>query len=258
MSGARIVAGDFDADRLKISALKRKILRVRKDKEFKERQFQIDQRRVPKQISRTRFILDFSIGQVVKHWIVRETQKQIEIDLQPFYKVVGDRSEKEIDRALMEFFTTGVVGTLVRANQHLIEINPNRKKVFMGTVRKLHDLLFLGRELDKLADEIAKTEAERNRLIDNLSNQTSAVYVQGVILPNIDLQFVLPDVAWSDEGEAAIGMQTPKLVLQRGADPYKWEVQLVDINDRASVRSINPEDLEGVAFRVNEGWVDWT
>jgi len=125
ISGAKITVGNFDAEKRNLATSWQELQRLRKSNEYNKRQYSMEQKRVPRQIDKTRFKLDYSIGNVVRHWVVQQTSKQIEINLTPLYNVLGGKSEKEIDLGLKEFFTAGIVATLMRANQHLIDVNQN-------------------------------------------------------------------------------------------------------------------------------------
>ncbi len=249
---ARIVAGELDLGKRKIEERKQNLAKAQREREFIEQQLRIEERRVDKLLKVTRVVLDFSIGQ-----IVQRKRNRVKVDLRPFYKVVGEKTEEEIDRALLEFFAKAVVGLLTKANRGYIGGSPNRQKVFRSVVRSLHDLFFLTRKSDRQSNQIAPGEAELNALIDALSNQTSAVYVRGAVLPDIDLQFVLPDVEWLEEGEVSIGMQTARLTLRPGADADQREVIRLDTSGEDTVLSPNPEELQGISIRVHEGRVVW-
>ncbi len=222
------------------------------DVAFTQRQLGIDEKRMERQLRRTSFDFDFNIRQ-----IVRRLDNRVQIDLQPFYRIMDDKTEADIDSALLEFFARGIVGLLTKRNRHLIMENPNRHKVFMNVIKSLHDLLFLTRKFDKQSSLRAKAEADLNRLIDALNSQSSAVHVRGAVLPDLDLDFALPDMAWLKDGDLSIERQTARLTVRGGATDNHREVTQVDIGGEAAVLHPNPEELQGISIRIHEGRPVW-
>ena len=250
LTDARIVAGEFDSEKRKIEELKQKIHRAQQEGKFVEQRLKLDQKRMHKQLSTTRFTLDFNIGQ-----IIQRRRNQIRIDLRPFYRVVGEKTDDEIDRALLEFFAKAVVGLMTRTNRHLLRENQNRQKVFKGVIKSLHDLFFLTRKFDNHAHRMAGDEAELNKRIDALSSQTGVVHVQGAVLPGVDLHFVLPDVERLEDGEISIGTWIARLRVRHGADANQRKIVQIDTNGEDSVLNLSPEELQGISIRLHNGQI---
>ncbi len=80
--------------------------------------------------------------------ILNPTSKQLEVDLQPFYKALGDRSEAETDKALQEFYLRGVVGVLTRNNKGYMAQNPSRHKIFLKMIEEFRGHLVVVRRED--------------------------------------------------------------------------------------------------------------
>ena len=181
ISGAKITVGNFEAEKRNLAICWQELQRLRKSNEYNERQYLIEQKRVPRQIGKTRFKLDYSIGNVVRHWVVQQTSKQIDINLAPLYRVLAGKSEKEIDLGLKEFFTAGIVTTLMRANQHLIDVNQNRQMVFMGAIQHLQELFWLARTIDKQKVGIAQEERRFNVLVEETEAFSAQLLTRGPV-----------------------------------------------------------------------------
>ena len=254
LSNARIEVGEFDSENRKIEEAKQKILQTKQEGELIERQLRRDEKSMHKKFSSTHFDLNFSAGGIIEHM-----RSGIVINLQRFYKVVGERSDKEIDQALLEFFAKSVVGFLVRSNHRILKTSKGRQKAFKNVIRSLHDLFFLTREFDKQSSRIAQCEAGIDNLIDALSSQTSPVYVRGAMTPGIDLSFVLPEIErLEDEDEKVfIGRGTVKLTARPGKDAHLCEVTCSDTGGQDTVSNPGSEELQGILIQVHEGRAVW-
>ena len=258
ISGAKISVGSFENEKRELATCWQELQRLLKSYEYNERQYAIDQRRVPKQIGRTRFKLDYSIGQVVQHWVVQQTNKQIEIDLKPLYEVLKGKSEAEVDIALKEFFAAGIMATLVRENQHLIEVNPNRRKVFMGAIQHLQGLFSLARTIDKQKVGFEQGERRLATLVDSVGDFTSDLYTRGPILPDVDIEFRLPVVSHQPDGRAAIEEERASFSLRVGRVTTSWSVEQTSTRGEVRNRESTPEELQATRFSVELGWLEVT
>ena len=252
LTDTRVVVGGFTQDKRRIEALRRNMRQTVGSRESIERQLEIDGKRMGKRLETASFAIDFSVGD-----ITQESRNRVHIDLEPLYKIIGEKVEENVDHALQEFFTKGVVGLLATRNKHHIVGNPNRQKVFMGLIKNLRGLFLLRRERDKQSDLLSKAEDDLNKLMDALKSRTSAVHVLGEVLPDVDLGFVLPDVELLKDGEISIGMHTARLTLRAGEDADHWEVGRVDVGGDESVLSQEAEKWQGVSIWLKEGKVTW-
>ena len=240
VSGAKITVGDFEAERRSVAACWQELQRLRKRNEYNERQYAIDQKRVPREMGRTRFKLDYGIGKVVHHYVVQQTNKQIEINLSPLYDVVEGKSEKEVDLALKEFFTAGVMATLIRANQHLIEVNENRRKVFMGTIHHLQELFWLARTIDKEKVWIEQGESRLEELVDGISDLSAELYTQGPILPQVEVEFGHPVINREPDGKPMIKRDQALYSLRAGREAAAWSVEQTSTQGEVRNRELTP------------------
>lgn len=250
LTNARIVIGEFEPERQAILELRQEIRQVEQRTEYTRRQLALEQKRVHRQFVATQFSLDFSAGQ-----ILHQRRNQVVIDLRPFYKVVGDRNEAEIDQTLRGFFAKAVVGLLTRTNRHLIRQNPNRQKIFKSVIRDLHDLVFLTRDCDKQSSTLSDDESRLEELMDALNDQMRPAYVRGTVVPDVDMQFVLPHAARAEDGGVEINMETAKLSIRPGEGSDERDVTDTDTFGEESVETAPDEDLRGLLVRVCDGRV---
>ncbi len=249
---ARIVSGEMGRKVEEIQRLRHKLTQAGKEQGFIEQQVKLDQKRMDKLFQATRVSFDFNIGQIIKR-----SSNRLEVDLHPFYKVVGEKSEEEIDRALLEFFARAVVGLMTRVNRNFIMGGSNNRKIFTTVVRKLHDLTFLTRKLDKQMGKIRRDEAELKRMVEALSGRRSTVSVRGAVLSDAELRFVLPEVTYGDDGEISIAHRTTELILRKGAGADQREVVRIDAGGEDVVEVFSPGELEDIQFQVEDETIVW-
>jgi len=252
LADSRIVVGEFSGEKQGIEELKQRIRQLEHDRRSVEQQLRIDEKRMGRQLQTASFGLDVSAGH-----LVRQSDNLVQIDLQSLYKIIGEKSEQDVDRALLEFFSKAVVGVLVRNNRHHIVNNPNRQRIFFGTVKSLRNLFLLTHRRDRQSDLISKAEARLDRLIDALNTQVCAVHVRGEMLPEVHMRFLLPDVARFQDGEVSVGMQTAELTVRPGADANHREIIQVDISGQETVQNVEAKTLQRISIRVHEGRVAW-
>ena len=256
ISGAKITAGDFEAEKLAIADCWQELQRIRKSNQQDRRQYAIDKKAALGQIGRTPFKLDYSIGKVVQHTIVHQTNKQIEIDLSPLYKVLQGKSEKEIDLALKEFFASGVVATLLRVNKDLIEMGPNRRKVFVGTIRYLQGLFSLVRTIDKQNVWIEQRESRLDKLVDKLENFPAGFYTRGPILPDVDIEIRHPVVDRRYKEQPTIQQKQASFSLRVGRVTDYWSVKQTSTRGEVRNHEVTPGELQATRFELDLGWLE--
>jgi len=250
LANARIVVGEFEPERQAILELRQEIRQAEQRTEYIRRQLSLEQKRVHRQFSATQFSLDFSAGQ-----ILHQRRNRVVIDLRPFYKVVGDRTEKEIDQTLRAFFAKAVVGLLARTNRHLIRQNPNRQKIFKSVIRDLHDLFFQTRDCDKQSSILSDDESRLEKLMDALNDPMRPVYVRGAMVPDVGMQFVLPHAARSEDGEVNISMEKARLSIRAGGSGDERELTGADFSGEESRETVPTEALRGIVIYAREGRV---
>ena len=241
-----VAAGGMNNLRTQTQALKQKLARTEEERIYIQKQVKLDQKRVASLFDATRISFDFNIGE-----IIRRSGNRLEVDLAPFYRTVGDKSPEEMDRALLEFFAKAVVGLLTRANVGFIVAGPNNRKVFFTLVRKVHDLFFLTRKLDKQISGIETDRANFSNMLEALSRHRSKVTVGGSLQPEINLKFYITD---TEDDELAVGGHSTELTLRSGV---RREVVRVNDEGESLVGNLETGPLEGLNFSVDDGWVVW-
>ena len=247
-----LVVGEFAGKRQEIERLRRSILQTEQDKQYVERQLDIDEKRIYKQMSGISWALDLSVGH-----IVQRSGSRIGVDLQPFYKIIGDKTQEEIDRALVAFFTKGVVGVVSKRNRQHIVGNPNRQKVFAGIIKTLYDLFSLTRKRDRQSELQVEMRNSLNALLDSLGTQGGAVHIGGEVQPNVEIGFILPEVERPKGGEISIGVQTAKLSVRPGEDELHIQVVRRDSGGKETATNVETHEMKGVTIRMQEGEIVW-
>jgi hypothetical protein len=242
----RLCSGSKVIDGRELEAVTRRLAVARNEGELLDQQVSHDQRRTEKLFKATRINFDFSIGKIVTRGANR-----IEVNLEPFYAVVGDKDPKEIDRALLEFFSKAVVGLLTRVNKQYIMEGANNRKIFTAVVRKLHDLTFLTRKCDKQRDKIREAEVQVAELESSIREDPARIAIGGTIIPNLDVEFTVPDYRDGHRDRKA------SLALREGPDSKQRTVTQTNSEGEDEVRSVSPMEFAGVTIRLEDGSVVW-
>ncbi len=254
-SEANFSVGNFDTEKRTLTADWLELQRLQKKCAFNEREYGMERRRIPRQIERTKFSLDYSFGQVVQQWVVQHSNKEIGVDLKPLYKVLEGKSETDIDLALKEFFAGGIVTTLVRVNQPVIELNPNRRKVFMGTIRSLEELFWLVRDIDKQKSEIGRAEESIETILDHIENFSGGVYIQGAIQPEVNVEYHQPIVSRKPGEKAEIQDNVASYHLSLGQETT---VEQTSIQGETRESEVNSDELGNCRFDLDTDWLERT
>jgi hypothetical protein len=213
-----------------------------------ERQLAVNQKRLGSAIERSSFEFEFSAGQ-----ICRLSRDRIEIHLGPFYEMLEGKSEAEVDRALLEFFTKGVVGYLARVNRKQILDNTSRQKVFVTLTRSLHEVFLQTRERDKYRAAAQAAAEDLEALLTSVQGRETAMHVGGEVLPGADLRFTLATVDEKGEIEAtSAGMK-----VESGPNDDQREVVHTDPKGEERKQIVDAQSLQGATLRLREGRVVW-
>ncbi len=249
---ARLTVGGAGMLKRHVERLARQVDRHKVEASALQQSLRVEQRRTDKLFQVTRISFDFNVGD-----IVRRKGHHLQIDLEPFYRVVGDKQEEEVDKALKEFFSRAVVGLLTRVNKAYIMENVNNRKIFTTAVRKLHDLIFMARKTDKVAAAASRMENELMDQLDKVRTTRSRVFVGGTLMPEVDMEFVLLRVGQDPEGGVEIGQGAARLRLKKGADGEQRQVVQIHANGEDSVKTVDSKAMVGLVFKVENGSVLW-
>lgn len=252
LEACRLAVGGFDEQRRQIEAANLKAQQAAQARVLLEQRLKVEEKRVDKVFRSTRFVCEFNLGQ-----LIRRRSDRIQINLHPFYQVIGGRTGTEIDDALGEFFSRAVIGRLAHANKGYLQTNPNHEKVFTRVLGDLRGLFLLTRQLDRCTDERdAATEAVR-QAVDTLRQQDPVVLLQGKISAGLDLQFVLPQVELPKGGQVSFGSVVVRMTVGAEAGTDGCPIKLIVPDGGESTAQVQPEDLSRLRFRVQDGQVVW-
>ncbi len=200
----------------------------------------------------TRIVCDVDLGRILS-W----DGIGFHVDLTPFYEVVAGRSERDVDRALLEFYAKAVVGLLTRLNRNYIGKSPSNRKVFTTALRKLHDLIFLAREVDRFEDRARSAESDLGDLLAEVGGRSLAVYIGGAALPDLEIEFASPE--FSGEPGSSSGIRTVRTAmrLSHGDGPELRRASLVNARGEDREHPLSSRDLTHVTFLTETGEVVW-
>ena len=154
----------------------------------------------------------------------------------------------------------GIVGQLSRLNRAGLEESHVRRKAFLAVVKSLRKHFFL-----TLSSHWHETRADKGKtalkeLFETLGTQTRFVFVNvaGAVVPNVELQFVLPKIDQTEDGGYSLGTaQNAKLVITPGSEPDECILTMLDMNGRESVETASSEELQGICIELVEGQITW-
>ena len=101
--------------------------------------------------------VDLKLGNILK-----PTQRELKVDLAPFYKALGDRTPEQTDKALQEFYLRVIVGMLTRSNRHYVKQNSSRQKIFLKVIEELRSHVMVVRRVDALRSSLQGLEVTKN------------------------------------------------------------------------------------------------
>jgi hypothetical protein len=243
-----LVTGEL-ADRKRQLQRLKEAVRLAKDRAATlERQLSVSQKRLGSAIARSSFTFEFSAGQ-----ICRRTRDRLVIDLAPLYKMLEDKSDAEVDLALLEFFTRGVVGYLARVNRQQILDNPSRQKVFVALTRALHEVFVQTRDRDHLLLAAQASRGELQALTLSLKDHGGAVHIGGELLPGSELRFTKA----IGERDGEIESVSAGMKVGAGLDDDHREVIHTNPEGEESKQIVDAETLLGASLELRDGRVVW-
>lgn len=156
---------------------------------------------------------------------------------------------------MKEFFAVGIMATLVRANQQLIEVNQNRRKVFMAAINHLRELFLLVRTIDKQKMEIEQGEGRIDKMVEEMEGFSAELYTRGPILPEVDIEFRHPVVDRQPDEKAIIEEDRASYRLRVGRVSSAWSVEQTSTRGEVRNREVNPGELQATTFELDAGWL---
>ena len=252
LTNSRTLSGDFTPINNSYEKLKEHIKRKEEGREQLERELHIAERTLDKHLKTTHAGLDMNAGRMIQR-----RRNRVKIDLQPLYQLVGDRTEDELDTALLEFFNKGIAGLLTKANKGYIGSNSMRQKVFLQLIHSLRTQFTATRSLDRYDRELDAHRSACDELLESLRNQSATpVTVHGEVAPDVEMWFVRAAVEEFDDGEVTINSERASLkVTANGSNPHVVRVGL-----KGESEELEPDrhDLSNVTLQLEEDQVVWT
>lgn len=249
---SQIIVGNYDARKHRTEELGHQLDRQRDKREALDRQISQDEKRMDKACKTTRIPLNFNVGQLVQH-----QHNRIQINLNSFYESIGGHRGAKTKSALTEFFAKGIVGVLARSNRKYISDNPAREKVFLQLLKSLRELFIQVTERDLIIQQIDDIQTETGRLVDDMRGQQPTVCVQGAIVPQTDMKFILPRVVRNEAEELSYSDQAATIKIQPGTDQGQRTLLLCNAEGEETQEEVGNDAVQNLVFRTQEGTVMW-
>lgn len=250
LTASQIGLGDYELERRTMGKMRERIAKAIVEKDFLERQLRMEEKRVDKLFKTTRIQMT-GIGE-----IVQMKSKRVVINLNPLYKILKGKSEADVDKALLVFFSKAVLGVITRVNKPFLTGNKHRHRILKSAIRDVHNLFFLARKYDKVGLRISELDEEVGRLGEALESRSCVLYVGGEIRPQMDARFTVAKVEQLEENEVLISGDSARLMV-RNQGAVKLGVTKMDIEGTTKVQNIQMDELHHCEIRVEEGQVVW-
>lgn len=252
VADSRLVAGDMAGVERRVHSLKDGARKGTENCDYLDRQLTIDGRRLGKLLRRSTYLTELPDSRVLT--LVRD---ELRIDLTPFYEVMQDRPEGDVDQALDEFFTKGVIGVLARLNRHRIEGKAGRQQMFLKLSQNLHALFKQTRERDKVRARVAALKKQLEETVAGIGEGQAEVHVAGELLPGVEL--TMPRAVVNREGreEVFVSSVAARMVVKAGEDDDHLQVTLKDTEGNSTDQAVEAIQLQAVCFRLRGGKIVW-
>ena len=249
---SQLIVGSYETRKHRTEELKHQLERQRDKREALERQIGQDEKRMDKACKTTLIPLNFNVGQLVQH-----QHNRIQINLDSFYESIGGHRGAKTQSALTEFFAKGIVGVLARANRKYISDNPVREKVFLQLLKGLRELFIQVTERDLAIQEISNIQTETDHLVDDMRSQQPTICVQGAIVPQTDMKFILPRVVRNGAEDLSYSDQAATIKIQPGSDQGQRTLLLCSAEGEETQEELGNDAVQNLVFRTQKGTVMW-
>lgn len=203
-----------------------------------------------------KFVRDYPQVDLRLGGILTPTRRDLQVDLTPFYKALGERSPEETDRALQEFYLKVVVGMLTRANKHYVSQNPSRHKIFLKVIEELRGHMMVVRRVDALKAQVEALESTKGEMLEHLNKPVSlALKVGGEVSGACRIRaLALSDVRDSPSG--AVEMDEIWAELKHQAAGDAWEMESWSLDGKKSVSPVDGALTAG-RFELENKAIRW-
>lgn len=248
LAHSHLIVGSYEAHQRHIEGLRSGLIRQRENHAASDRKVGQEEKRLDRSCKATLVPLDFNISR-----IITQVDNRIEVDLTTFYNSLNDQPEEKLRRGLNEFFAKGIIGYLAKANRKYIVDNPAREKVFLQLLKNLRGLVMDVFARDRLAAAINRDREEMDRLLTELRQRNSRVHVRGAILPDTEMEFVLPRVQRLENDDINFVHQHAVLNVQQGSQSGHLKLAVTDAEGEPSSEEIKSAEFHGQSFHVDQG-----
>ena len=251
LARAQVIVGDSTLIECELTRLDVDIANIRGEREKPRRQLVMREKALGRTCQSTRIGLGFDLNGIVKH-----QENEVQVCLEPFYRLVGDLDEEKIEAALEEFFRKGVMGFLLRVNREYIAGNTVREKIFIQLMRDLSALFFLQWKTDRQSRRIEACEQERTTLLEELEQGKNSIAIGGEVGPDVEFRFIISRVERISTEEYAIDqLEAIMRVVATGIGQYV--ITHEDSKGEQTNLHMNASDLRDVVLSVHEGQTSW-
>jgi len=248
----KLTLGDYESDRHLIQNLQHEIARFRTDREAIERRIHQDEKRLDRACKTTHTPLNFNIKKIIIH-----QYGHVRIDLKSIYASLTDRSQEQTESVLLEFFAKGIVGFLARNNRQYIDGNQAREKVFLQILKNLRGLFMVVAQRESIDLQISRAESQVQQLVDSLHSRAPTVSIQGIIIPETQLEFTQPRVQCLDNGEMDFDHGLATIEIQPGREANQYQLLLTDLNGEDCSQELTDAERKNISFRLCEDQITW-
>lgn len=188
--------------------------------------------------------------------ILVPTQRELKIDLTPFYKALGKRSPEETDKALQEFYLRVVVGMLTRSNKPYVSQNPSRHKIFLKVIEELRGHFMVVRRADALREQMEQLLDTKAEMLGKLNQAVPfALKVGGTVSGACRVRALkLSGVRDSPSGAVEMDEAWAETKLQPSVGG--WELETWSLAGKKSVLPVQ-DPLEKGRFELKSENISW-
>ncbi len=249
--GGRFVNGNYEDTQRTIESLRISLRHGRDELESLSRRVMTEEKRLDKACLALRIPLDFNVGKVVQH-----CDGRVGICLDAFYASVNGRPAQEVERALNEFFTRGIVGVITRQKRKYLVNYPAREKVFLQLISGLRALFRDVMRQDNLGRSVEDMENQLQEQVDSLEQRDAFVDIGGVA-GNTEMKFILAQVIPQPRDEGFDFAHRSAHLDIRPVNGLGAEMVSRDADGGQMAATVTTAELGALRFHVDGSRVVW-
>ncbi len=249
--GGRFISGNYEEMRRTIESIRMSLRHGAVELESLSRRVLTEEKRLGKACLALRIPLDFNVGRVVQH-----QDGRVKICLDAFYVSVEGRPAQEVDRALNEFFTRGIVGVITRQNRKYLVNYPAREKVFLQLISGLRALLRDVLRRDNLSRSVQDMDDQLQQHVESLEDRQAFVEIGGVA-GNTEMEFILAQVVPLPRDDGFDFAHRSAHLDIRPVNGLGAEVVSRDADGGQTAATLTSAELGAMRFHVDGSRVVW-